>query len=88
MTRFHHRIKTHGPWEVRQPFPGIYIWRTSTDQYYLVDHTGTRKISHPQRDRTTGDPKTRRRPKRHNPDLAIAMYFDRPTIDYEYTHAA
>jgi len=86
MTRFHHRIKTHGPWEVRQPFPGIYIWRTPTDQYYLVDHTGTRKISHPER--TIGEPTTRRRPKRHNPDPAIAMYFDRPTIDYEYTHAA
>jgi len=58
------------------------------DQYYLVDHTGTRKISDPERAPTTGEPETRARPRRHNPNLTIQMYFDRPTIDYEYTHAA
>lgn len=25
--RLHHRIKTHGRWTVRQPFPGVYLWR-------------------------------------------------------------
>ena len=89
LIRFHHRIKTHcGAWEVRQPLPGIDIWRTPMDQYYLVDHTGTRRISDPERAPTTGAPETGRRPKRHHPDLAIAMHFDRPTIDYENPHAA
>jgi hypothetical protein len=45
LTRFHHRIKTHTGWEVKQPFPGILIWRTPHGQHYLVDHTGTRAIN-------------------------------------------
>jgi hypothetical protein len=44
MTVPHHRIKTHGAWDVNQPFPGIYIWRDPHGAYYLVDHTGTRRI--------------------------------------------
>ena len=49
MTRTHHRIKTHHTedgqgWEVRQPFPGIYVWRDPYGAHYLVDHTGTRKL--------------------------------------------
>ncbi|MCX6398469.1 MAG: HNH endonuclease signature motif containing protein [Propionibacteriales bacterium] len=45
MTRTHHRIKTHAGWEVRQPFPGICIWRDPHGAHYLVDHTGTRRIA-------------------------------------------
>ncbi len=44
MSTRHHRIKTHGPMDVRQPFPGIYVWRDAHDGYYLVDHTGTRRV--------------------------------------------
>ena len=44
MTTPHHRIKTHGHWDVRQPFPGIYVWRDNHGHHYLVDHTGTRRI--------------------------------------------
>ena len=40
----HHRIKTHGHWQVRQPFPGIYVWRDPHGALYLVDHTGTRRL--------------------------------------------
>ena len=86
MTRFHHRIKTHSPWEVRQPFPGIYIWRTPMGQHYLVDHTGTRKTSDTGHGRSAGEPKTGS--ARHNPDLAMQVFLDRAPIDYEYTHAA
>ena len=43
--RFHHRIKTHGHWTVRQPFHGIYLWRDPHGQVYLVDHTGTHKVT-------------------------------------------
>ncbi|MBZ5737937.1 13E12 repeat family protein [Nocardioides mangrovi] len=45
MTTTHHRIKTHGRWQVQQPFPGIYLWRDPHGAYYLVDHTGTRRIN-------------------------------------------
>lgn len=45
--RFHHRVKTHGRWQVKQPFDGIYVWRDPYGHYFLVDHTGTRKITPP-----------------------------------------
>ncbi len=44
LTRRHHRIKTHSRWRVKQPFSGIFIWRSPHDRYYLVDHTGTHKL--------------------------------------------
>jgi hypothetical protein len=50
--RFHHRIKTHGRWTVRQPFPGIYLWRDPHGALYLQDHTGT----HPVEGARTFDP--------------------------------
>jgi hypothetical protein len=47
MTTRHHRIKTHGRWQVQQPFPGIYVWRDPHGVFYLVDHTGTRRVPGP-----------------------------------------
>lgn len=44
LTRFHHRLKTFGPWRLKQPFPGIYLWRSPHGRLYLVDHTGTHKL--------------------------------------------
>ncbi len=44
MIGLHHRIKTHGRWQVTQPFPGIYLWRDPYGAIYLVDHTGTRRL--------------------------------------------
>jgi hypothetical protein len=44
LTTPHHRLKTHGGWQVKQPFPGIYIWRDTHGAYYLVDCSGTRQI--------------------------------------------
>ncbi|MGA9346692.1 MAG: DUF222 domain-containing protein, partial [Nocardioidaceae bacterium] len=41
ITRFHHRVKTHGQWQVVQPFTGVFVWRTPHGRYLLVDHTGT-----------------------------------------------
>jgi hypothetical protein len=45
MVAFHHRLKTHGSWQVKQPFPGIYLWRDGHGATYLVDHTGTRRVN-------------------------------------------
>jgi len=50
MTQFHHNLKTHGGWQVKQPYPGIYLWRDPHGATYLVDHTGTRRLT---TDRTT-----------------------------------
>ena len=44
MTTFHHRIKTHGGWQVEQPFPGLYVWRDPHGATYVVDHSGTRRL--------------------------------------------
>lgn len=44
LVRFHHRLKTFGRWRLKQPFPGIFIWRSPHGRYYLVDHTGTQKL--------------------------------------------
>lgn len=44
MSQFHHRVKTHGAWQVRQPFAGVYVWRDPHGALYLVDHTGTRRL--------------------------------------------
>jgi hypothetical protein len=44
LTGPHHNLKTHGNWDVEQPFPGIYLWRDPHDTLYLVDHTGIRRI--------------------------------------------
>jgi Domain of unknown function (DUF222) len=45
LTRRHHRIKTHGKWQVRQPFPGLLVWRSPHGRTFLVDHTGTRQLT-------------------------------------------
>ena len=47
LSRQHHRVKTHGGWQVQQPFPGIYVWRDPHGGHYLVDHTGTRRVERP-----------------------------------------
>ncbi|MBM0126370.1 HNH endonuclease signature motif containing protein [Pimelobacter simplex] len=55
LTRTHHRIKTHAGWQVRHPFPGIVVWRDPYGAHYLVDPTGTRRITSP----SPGDEPTR-----------------------------
>jgi hypothetical protein len=55
LTRRHHRIKTHGRWQVRQPFPGIWIWRSPHGRHYLVDHTGTTPLGQVADDRASPD---------------------------------
>ena len=46
MTATHHRVKTFGHLRVKQPFPGIFLWRDRFGAIYLVDPTGTRRIDH------------------------------------------
>lgn len=45
MVRFHHRIKTHGRWRLRQPEPNVYLWRTPHGRYFRVDGRGTQRLS-------------------------------------------
>lgn len=78
MGRFHHRIKTHGRWTLRQPFPGIYVFRDPHGQLYLVDHTGTHKLTRPG---TSIGPATE-----YDPD--IELYLTDTIIHADFTHAS
>jgi hypothetical protein len=42
--RYHHRIKTFGSWQVSQPEPGSWIWRSPHGRIYLVNATGTHPL--------------------------------------------
>ena len=41
---WHHRLKTHGGWEVQQPAPGVHLWQDPYGGLYLRDATGTRPL--------------------------------------------
>jgi hypothetical protein len=45
MIRFHHRIKTHSRWRVKQPFNGVFVWQSPHGRVYVVDSTGTSRAS-------------------------------------------
>jgi hypothetical protein len=42
--RRHHRMKTHAGWQVRQPEPGIWLWRSPHHRIYLVNSSGTHPL--------------------------------------------
>ena len=42
--RYHHRIKTFGGWQVCQPEPGIWLWRSPHHRIYLVNPSGTHPL--------------------------------------------
>jgi hypothetical protein len=45
LRRSHHRTKTHGGLTTRVVGPGRHLWRTPHGQAFLVDHTGTTKLT-------------------------------------------
>ena len=45
-TRHHHRIKTHGGWQVRQPEPDTWLWRSPHKRIYLINATGSHPLGH------------------------------------------
>jgi hypothetical protein len=42
--RRNHNQKTHGRWQVRQPEPGTWAWRSPHGKIYLVNTTGTHPL--------------------------------------------
>jgi len=43
--RFGHRVKTFGRgWQLRQPTPGVYLWRTPHGYWFRVDNNGTHPL--------------------------------------------
>lgn len=45
LRRSHHRTKTHGGLTTRVVGPGRHLWRTPHGQAFLVDHTGTTRLT-------------------------------------------
>jgi hypothetical protein len=45
LRRRHHRHKTHGGFTARVAGPGRFLWRTPHGLAYLVDHTGTSRLT-------------------------------------------
>ena len=45
LRRGHHRSKTHGGFTTRVVGPGRHLWQTPHGQAFLVDHTGTTRLS-------------------------------------------
>jgi hypothetical protein len=43
-TRSHHRQKTHGHWQLRQPEPDTWLWRSRIGRIYLVNPSGTHPL--------------------------------------------
>ena len=41
LARGHHNAKTLGGWQLHQPEPGTYYWRTPTGHWSCVDASGT-----------------------------------------------
>jgi hypothetical protein len=42
--RRHHNHKTHGGWQVRQPEPGTWLWRSPHHRIYLINANGTHPL--------------------------------------------
>lgn len=42
LSRPEHRLKTHSPWQLRQPEPGTYLWRSPHGHHWITTpHAGT-----------------------------------------------
>ena len=46
LTRRHHRIKTFGGWQLRQPEPDTRVWRSPHGRIYLINPSGTHPLGH------------------------------------------
>lgn len=44
LIRLEHRVKTHSRWRVRQPEPGVWLWQSPHQNYYLVTNAGTQHL--------------------------------------------
>lgn len=44
MGRFPHRLKTHGRWRLKQPEPGVFLWRSPHGWIFLVNNVGTHNL--------------------------------------------
>ncbi|MGB3956212.1 MAG: hypothetical protein WBL05_13180, partial [Brooklawnia sp.] len=48
LSRFTHRAKTFGGWQLQQPEPGVFHWTSPAGYQYLVTANGTTRIQIPE----------------------------------------
>jgi hypothetical protein len=72
LRRRHHRTKTYGGFTTRVAGPGRHLWRTPHGQAFLVDHTGTTRLTEEQADAIADAPD------------GVELYFT-PPLHYEPT---
>ncbi len=48
LSRYTHRLKTHGGWRLTQPQPGVYRWESPLGYQYLVTPQGSVRIRRPE----------------------------------------
>jgi hypothetical protein len=70
LRRRHHRTKTHGGYTTRVIGPGRHLWRTPHGLAYLIDHTGTTRLTREQADAMA-----------ESSDDGVELYFA-PSPDY------
>ena len=70
LRRRHHRTKTHGGYTTRVVGPGRHLWRTPHGLAYLIDHTGTTRLTPEQADAMA-----------ESSDDGVELYFA-PSLDY------
>ena len=70
LRRRHHRTKTHGGYTTRVVGPGRHLWRTPHGLAYLVDHTGTTRLTPEQADAMVEAPE------------GVEIYFSKVTVEY------
>ena len=45
LCRKHHRLKTHGHWQMSAPESGVIEWTSPHGHHFIRDHTGSRPIT-------------------------------------------
>jgi hypothetical protein len=70
LRRRHHRAKTFGGFTARVAGPGRHLWRTPHGQAFLVDHTGTTRLTREQADTIAEAPD------------GVEIYFSKVAVDY------
>ena len=70
LRRRHHRAKTFGGFTARVAGPGRHLWCTPHGQAFLVDHTGTTRLTREQADTIAEAPD------------GVEIYFSKVAVDY------
>ncbi len=73
LRRTHHRWKTFGGYECRVAGPGRHLWTTPHGRAFLVDHTGTQRLTPHQADVMSDAPD------------GVEVYWTEARLDYEPT---